>query len=367
MTKAINLSNLERYNNKLKPLVVTDAEVVNNDLQLKYLDNETKTVSLPEAPKAVSDAEISNNEIQLTFTDSDTKTLELPTVTAVSDAEISGNDLQLTFTDSDTKTLELPEAPKAVADAEISGNELQLTYTDSDTKTLELPGGSAVFPTRSVSRFPTFFEVHFQFVESYYYSERDGKLNIPLEMAKDIIKIYAKTSDGLITELGFANITDVTESKKTYDDDTVFLVAVNCNPKNFYDLDYEIYFSINTSFGNFDLVTAPIAQAVRDAASRAGESAPELQETRPAQVIRSEISNILLFNSSSSDDPESGNYYVIRAVLCTDDFTRGDRSFYNDTISIALGFAFVSVSFKPILEDVRFNSTMVTFTETILP
>ena len=337
MTKAINLSNLERYNNKLKPLVVTDAEVVNNDLQLKYLDNETKTVSLPEAPKAVSDAEISNNEIQLTFTD------------------------------SDTKTLELPEAPKAVADAEISGNDLQLTYTDSDTKTLTLPGGSAVFPTRSVSRFPTFFEVHFQFVESYYYSERDGKLNIPLEMAKDIIKIYAKTSDGLVTELGFANITDVTESKKTYDDDTVFLVAVNCNPKNFYDLDYEIYFSINTSFGNFDLVTAPIAQAVRDAASRAGESAPELQETRPAQVIRSEKSNILLFNSSSSDDPESGNYYVIRAVLYSDDFTRGDRSFYNDTISIAPGWAFVSVSFAPILEDVRLNSTMVTFTETILP
>ena len=306
MTKAINLSNLERFNNKLKPLVVTDAEVVNNDLQLKYLDNETKTVSLP-------------------------------------------------------------EAPKAVADAEISGNELQLTYTDSDTKTLELPGGSTVFPTRSVSRFPTFFEVHFQFAESYYYSERDGKLNIPLEMAKDIIKIYAKTEDGLVTELGFANITDVTESKKTYDDDTVFLVAVNCNPKNFYDLDYEIYFSINTSFGNFDMVTAPIAQAVRDAASRAGESAPELQETRPAQVIRSEISSILLFNSSSSDDPESGNYYVIRAVLYTDDFTRGDRSFYNDTISIAPAWAFVSVSFKPILEDVRYNSTMVTFTETILP
>lgn len=306
MTKAINLSNLERYNNKLKPLVVTDAEVVNNDLQLKYLDNETKTVSLPEAPKAVSDAEISNNEIQLTF-------------------------------------------------------------TDSDTKTLELPGGSAVFPTRSVSRFPTFFEVHFQFAESFYNSERDGKLNIPLEMAKDIIKIYAKTEDGLVTELGFANITDVTESKKTYDDDTVFLVAVNCNPKNFYDLDYEIYFSINTSFGNFDMVTAPIAQGVRDAASRAGESAPELQETRPAQVIRSNISNILLFNSSSSDDPESGNYYVIRAVLYTDDFTRGDRSFYNDTISISHAFGLISVSFKPILEDVRFNSTMVTFTETILP
>jgi hypothetical protein len=306
MTKAINLSNLERYNNKLKPLVVTDAEVVNNDLQLKYLDNETKTVSLP-------------------------------------------------------------EAPKAVADAEISGNDLQLTYTDSDTKTLELPGGSAVFPTRSVSRFPTFFEVHFQFVESYHYSEKDGKLNIPLEMAKDIIKIYAKTSNGLVTELGFANITDVTESKKTYDDDTVFLVAVNCNPKNFYDLDYEIYFSINTSFGNFEFDPAPIAQAVRSAASRAGVSPPELQETRFAQVIRSEISNILLFNSSSSDDPESGNYYVIRAVLHTDDFTRGDRSFYNDTISINPGFGFVSVSFKPILEDVRFNSTMVTFTETILP
>ena len=39
MTKAINLSNLERFNNKLKPLVVTDAEVVNNDLQLKFSSN----------------------------------------------------------------------------------------------------------------------------------------------------------------------------------------------------------------------------------------------------------------------------------------------------------------------------------------
>lgn len=367
MTKAINLSNLERYNNKLKPLVVTDAEVVNNDLQLKYLNNETKTVSLPEAPKAVSDAEISNNEIQLTFTDSDTKTLELPTVTAVSDAEISGNDLQLTFTDSDTKTLELPEAPKAVADAEISGNELQLTYTDSDTKTLELPGGSAVFPTRSVSRFPTFFEVHFQFSETFAHSEQDGKLNIPLEMAKDIIKIYAKTDNGLVTELGFANVTDVTESKKTYDDDTVFLVAVNCNPKNFYDLEYDIIFSINTSFGNFEFDPEPIAQGVRYAASRAGVSPPDLQETRFAQVIRSEISSILLFNSSSSDDPESGNYYVIRAVLYTDDFTRGDRSYYNDTISLSPALGFVSVSFRPILEDISYNSTIVTFTETMLP
>jgi len=337
MTKAINLSNLERYNNKLKPLVVTDAEVVNNDLQLKYLDNETKTVSLPEAPKAVSDA------------------------------EISGNDLQLTFTDSDTKTLELPEAPKAVADAEISGNELQLTYTDSDTKTLELPGGSTVFPTRSVSRFPTFFEVHFQFSETFAHSEQDGKLNIPLEMAKDIIKIYAKTSNGLVTELGFANITDVTESKKTYDDDTVFLVAVNCNPKNFYDLEYDIIFSINTSFGNFEFDPEPIAQGVRYAASRAGESAPDLQETRFAQVIRSEKSSILLFNSSSSDDPVLGNYYKIRAVLYTDDFTRGNRSYYNDTISLSLALGFVSVSFKPILEDISYNSTMVTFTETILP
>lgn len=367
MTKAINLSNLERYNNKLKPLVVTDAEVVNNDLQLKYLDNETKTVSLPEAPKAVSDAEISNNEIQLTFTDSDTKTLELPTVTAVSDAEISGNDLQLTFTDSDTKTLELPEAPKAVADAEISGNDLQLTYTDSDTKTLTLPGGSAVFPTRSVSRFPTFFEVHFQFAESYYNSERDGKINIPLEMAKDIIKIYAKTEDGLVTELGFSNVTDVTESKKTSDDDTVFLVAVNCNPKGFYDLDYEIYFSINTSFGNFEFDPEPIAQAVRDAASQAGVSPPDLQETRFAQVIRSNISSILLFNSSSSDELTLNNYYVIRAVLYTDDFTKEERSFYNGTISINPGFGFVSVSFKPILEDVRYKATIETFTETMLP
>jgi len=336
MTKAINLSNLERYNNKLKPLVVTDAEVVNNDLQLKYLDNETKTVSLPEAPKAVSDA------------------------------EISGNDLQLTFTDSDTKTLELPGAPKAVADAEISGNDLQLTFTDSDTKTLELPGGSAVFPTRSVSRFPTFFEVHFQFSETFAHSEQDGKLNIPLEMAKDIIKIYAKTSNGLVTELGFANITDVTESKKTYDDDTVFLVAVNCNPKNFYDLEYDIIFSINTSFGNFEFDPEPIAQGVRYAASRAGVSPPDLQATRFAQVIRSEKSSILLFNSSSSDDPESGNYYKIRAVLYTDDFTRSDRSFYNDTISLNPGFG-VSVSFRPILEDISYNSTMVTFTETILP
>ena len=155
MTKAINLSNLERYNNKLKPLVVTDAEVVDNDLQLKYLDNETKTVSLPEAPKAVSDAEISNNEIQLTFTD------------------------------SDTKTLELPESPKAVSDAEISGNDLQLTFTDSDTKTLELPGAS--FPTRTVTRIPTYIEIHFQLgVFDDGFLQINEKLNIPLSMVQTL-------------------------------------------------------------------------------------------------------------------------------------------------------------------------------------
>lgn len=306
-TKVISLSKLIRYNNKLKPLIITDADIDDNTLTLKYLDNETKAISLP---------------------------------TVVKDADI------------------------------VNDNELQLTFTDDDTKTLTLPsgGGSAVFPTRSVTRIATFFEVHFQFVESYAYSERSGKVNISLEMAKDIIKIYSKTSNGLVTELGFTNVTDVTETKKTSDDDTVFLVAVNCNPKEFYDLSYDVYLSINTSFGNFDMVTAPIAQAVRDAASQAGIIPPTLQETMPAQVIRSDVSDILIFTTSSSDNPSpQSNYFVIRAVLYSDDFTKEDRSYYNDTISIKPGFAFASVSFKPILEDTNYKPDMVTFTETILP
>ena len=364
MTKAINLSNLERYNNKLKPLVVTDAEVVDNDLQLKYLDNETKTVSLPEAPKAVSDAEISNNEIQLTFTDSDTKTLELPeSPKAVSDAEISGNDLQLTFTDSDTKTLELPEAPKAVADAEISGNDLQLTFTDSDTKTLELPGAS--FPTRTVTRIPTYIEIHFQLgVFNDGFLQINEKLNIPLSMAKDIIKFYTRNSN-TYSPLGAIKVTDVTATKANNQYDTVYLAAVNCNPKECYDLSYSAYLVLETSFGDFNLQTAPLMESIEEAASQAGDPAPTYPETIPAQVTAHSESELFQTAGTGWGGNSGANYYVYRAVLVTENFNRGDNADWsNQNISINGNRA--SVHFDLIFEDAQYEGTPVTFTETVI-
>lgn len=274
-TKVISLSKLIRYNNKLKPLVITDAEIADtNKLRLKYLDNNTKELTLP------------------------------------------------------------------------SG------------------GGSPVFPTRSVTRIPMYFEIHFQ-IQDGNDDQVSSKLNIPLDFAKDIIKIYSKTQSSR-TPLGFTVISDVTEAKKLNDYDTVFLAAVNCNPKEFYDIDYEIVVSMETSFGDFNLQSAPFISAVNDALDNAGEQAITLPETIPAQSVAGSRSELQIYASSG----ENKNRYILKAVLLSDDFTAGDRATSNNTVSIRHNgdgsIASASVSFRLSLEEVEADSTAVTFTETVI-
>ena len=48
----VNYSSLIRYNNNLKPLVVTDVSLSDNTMTFKYLDNNTKDIELPESQGA---------------------------------------------------------------------------------------------------------------------------------------------------------------------------------------------------------------------------------------------------------------------------------------------------------------------------
>lgn len=257
--------------------------------------------------------------------------------------------------------------PLVITDANVNEDKLTLKYLDNNTKELTLPsGGSPSFPTRSVTRIPTFFEIHFQIVQDTSYgmdTQIESKLNIPLDVAKDIIKIYSKSQDNL-TPLGFTLVSDVTEGKANNDYDTVFLATVNCNPKEFYDIDYEIVVGIETSFGNFNLQTSPFMESINEAKEQSGEDPIELPETVPAQVITGSSSSMQLYASSG----ENKNRYIIKAVLGAGNFTNGSRSISNGTVSIRpFETPSASASFKLVLDEVEDDPSLVTFTETILP
>ena len=257
--------------------------------------------------------------------------------------------------------------PLVITDANVNEDKLTLKYLDNNTKELTLPSGGSSLPTRTVTRVPMFFEIHFQIVQDTSFgmdSQVESKLNIPLDVAKDIIKIYSKSQDNL-TPLGFTLVSDVTEGKAENDYDTVFLAAVNCNPKEFFDgIEYDIVVVIETSFGNFNLQTAPFMESISEAREQAGEYPIELPETVPAQVITSSSSTMQIYASSG----ENKNRYILRAVLGTTDFSNGSRSISNGTVSIRpFETPSASVSFRLVLDEVEDDPTSVTFTETILP
>lgn len=252
--------------------------------------------------------------------------------------------------------------PLVITDANVNGDKLTLKYLNNNTKELTLPsGGSPSFPTRSVTRIPTYFEIHFQIQDSSD-SQVESKLNIPLDVAKDIIKIYSKTQSKT-TPLGFTLVSDVTEDKAENDYDTVFLAAVNCNPKEFYDIDYEIIVSIETSFGNFNLQSSPFITAINEALDNAGEPTVTLPGTIPTQVVTGSGSSLQLYASSG----ENKNRYILKAVILSDDFAAGDRAVSNNTTSIRTRTPeSASVSFRLALDSVENDSTSTTFTETVI-
>jgi len=256
--------------------------------------------------------------------------------------------------------------PLVITDANVNEDKLTLKYLDNNTKELTLPSGGSSLPTRTVTRVPMFFEIHFQIVQDTSFgmdSQIESKLNIPLDVAKDIIKIYSK-SQSKLTPLGFTLVSDVTEGKANNEYDKVFLAAVNCNPKEFYDgLEYDIVVVMETSFGDFNLQTSPFMESINEAREQAGEPTVELPETILAQVITSSSSTMQIYASSG----ENKNRYIIKAVLGATGFSNGSRSISNGSVSIRPFGASASVSFRLVLDNVEDDPTRVTFTETVLP
>jgi hypothetical protein len=183
-------------------------------------------------------------------------------------------------------------------------------------------------------------------------------------MAKDIIKCFAQNSY-TYSPLGAIKVTDVTETKANNQYDTVYLAAVNCNPKECYDLSYSAYLVLETSFGDFNLQTTPLMESIEEAAEQAGDPAPTYPETIPAQVTEHSEAELFQTAGTGYGGNSGANYYVFRAVLVTEYFQRGENANWsNQYISINGNRA--SVHFALIFEDAQYVGTPVTFTETVI-
>lgn len=261
LTKDVNVGNLDRFKTDLSSRVVSSVSLDNNDdLEVTYLDGQSHTVSLPWP--------------------------EVPTVpTSVVDASFSSNtnNLELTLSDDTTKnvSIPIPTVPTSVVDgAIVDTNKLELTFSDQTTKQLTLPSGGSSPVTRTVTRVPVYFEIHFKVgeVAGSVYDEcaADSVLGITAQDVKDIVRVsseneyYYKDTPAP----GGIVVTDVT-STKAYDEfDKVFLVAVNLvvpyivgdyNPKG------TIYFTLGKSFGDITISDSKIMSAINQARQSQGE------------------------------------------------------------------------------------------------
>lgn len=254
--------------------------------------------------------------------------------------------------------------PLIITDANIvDTSKLELKFLDNDTKQLQLPSGGGSLPTRSVTRIPMYFEIHFQLCERSDGSDPlDEKLDIPLAVAKDIIKIHSVTGD-ITKELGFTVVSDVTATKKRNDYDTVFLAVVNCNPIDFAIISYRVYVTIDNSFGFFNLQTEPIITSINSALVSDGKEPITLPETIPCQVIRSTESSLEIMNSSGQF---SRNYYELTACINSTGFEESayGESVFNETISV--GHNIGTANFRLILDNSSLDDTPYTFTETVI-
>ena len=249
LTKDVNVGNLDRFKTDLSSRVVSSVSLDNNDdLEVTYLDGQSQTVSLPwpEIPTSVVDASFSSNT----------------------------NNLELTLSDDSTKnvSIPIPTVPTSVVDgAIVDTNKLELTFSDQTTKQLTLPSGGSSPVTRTVTRVPVYFEIHFKVgtvaessVFDYDECTADSVLGITAQDVKDIVRVSSEESNkyenspapGIV-------VTDVT-STKAYDEfDKVFLVAVNlANPYLKSNGFGSIKFSLGKSFGDITISDSAIIDAI---------------------------------------------------------------------------------------------------------
>ena len=300
LTKDVNVGNLDRFKTDLSSRVVSSVSLdKNDDLEVTYLDGQSHTVSLPwpEVPVSVVDASFSSktSNLELTLSNNTTKNVSIPIP-------------------------EVPAIPTSVVDgAIVDTNKLELTFSDQTTKQLTLPsgGGGSSPVTRTVTRVPVYFEIHFKVgkVAGSVYDEctADSVLGITAQDVKDIIKVSSEDDlhykdtpapEGIV-------VTDVT-STKAYDEfDKVFLVAVNLAPLIMGGLYPEgtIYFTLGKSFGDITISDSTIIDAINEARQAKGE---EQIQSCSAQIAGGYPR--LSFGTDSTIG-EDTNYFEITAYL----------------------------------------------------
>lgn len=324
LTKDVNVGNLDRFKTDLSSRVVSSVSLDNNDdLEVTYLDGQSHTVSLPwpEVPTSVVDASFSSNT----------------------------NNLELSLSNNTTKnvSIPIPTVPTSVVDgAIVDTNKLELTFSDQTTKQLTLPSGGSSPVTRTVTRVPMYFEIHFKVGEvaesslhDYNECTADSVLGITVQDVKDIIRVssgdynyYENTPapEGII-------VTDVT-STKAYDEfDKAFLVAVNLAVPYTRGGSYPsgtIKFGLGKSFGNITISDSTIIGAINQARQSQSE---EQIESFGAQITGGYPQ--LSFGSDCSIGSNT-NYFEITAYLDNQDISTSQypQSVSNNWVGYSNGF-----------------------------
>lgn len=278
LTKDVNVGNLNRFKTDLGPRVVSSVSLDNNDdLEVTYLDGQSQTVSLPWP--------------------------------------------------------EIPEVPTSVVDgAIVDTNKLELTFSNQTTKRLTLPSGGSSPATRTVTRVPMYFEIHFKVGKvgdgpsgaAYDECTADSVLGITAQDVKDIVRVSSEDDyhyedtpapEGIV-------VTDVT-STKAYDEfDKVFLVAVNlavpyfepgCGPVS-------LKFGLGKSFGNITISDSTIIDAINQ------KTQGQIQSF-DAQIAGGYPQ--LSFGPYDCSFSDNVNYFEITAYIDNQSITDYDSSVYN--------------------------------------
>lgn len=277
LTKDVNVGNLDRFKTDLSSRVVSSVSLDNNDdLEVTYLDGQSHTVSLPwpEVPTSVVDASFSSNT----------------------------NNLELTLSNNTTKnvSIPIPTVPTSVIDgAIVDTNKLELTFSDQTTKQLTLPSGGSSPVTRTVTRVPMYFEVHFK------NSNDSTKYTLNANDVRSLFTFSTKSEEGYdyVSHPNGIVVTDVTSTKAHNANDTVFLVAVNLvNPRLFHENGDPIKIGCNKSFGSI-------------------QYSYDIKGT--AQTINSLIygcNEEIFCCAGGCDGREYKNYYVINAEVSAPSF-----------------------------------------------
>ena len=278
LTKDVNVGNLDRFKTDLSSRVVSSVSLDNNDdLEVTYLDGQSHTVSLPWP--------------------------------------------------------EIPEVPTSVVDgAIVDTNKLELTFSNQTTKRLTLPSGGSSPATRTVTRVPMYFEIHFKVGKvgdgpsgaAYDECTADSVLGITAQDVKDIVRV-ASEDDYHYEDTpapGGIVVTDVT-STKAYDEfDKVFLVAVNlavpyfepgCGP-------VALKFGLGKSFGNITISDSTIIDAINQ------KTQGQIQSF-DAQIAGGYPQ--LSFGPYDCSFSDNANYFEITAYIDNQGITDYDSSVYN--------------------------------------